>query len=170
MLLRVAVSSVLSSTNSRAAPHCSPRFKAFSTRTIIAMSAPAAPAVGGLQDYDALAAKLKDISALSGISGLLGWDEMTMLPPGAADARAAQKGALASVIHSKSTDASIGELLERLQTADLNGLNAYQRATIREAAREYRKASAIPDSLVRKVRRLAYLFALCCYVFCSTLQ
>lgn len=40
---------------------------------------------------------------------------MTMMPDGAAASRAAQKSAIAGVIHERSTDAAIGELLARLQ-------------------------------------------------------
>jgi hypothetical protein len=42
-------------------------------------TAPAAAnpcAVSGPQDYDKLCDKLKELSSLEGISGLLGWDEM----------------------------------------------------------------------------------------------
>ena len=105
--------------------------------------------------YDSLAKILKDISSLSGISGLLGWDEMVMLPEGSADARGAQKSALASVLHEKSTDPRIGELLARLQEEEAsNLLDKYQKATVREAAREYKKAIAIPDALVRREAEL----------------
>ena len=110
-----------------------------------------APAIAtnSITDYDTLAKKLKDISSLSGISGLLGWDEMVMLPPGAAEARASQKSALASIIHEKKVDTSIGDLLTRLQSSDLSPLNDYQRATIREAARGYAKDIAVTEELVR---------------------
>lgn len=111
-----------------------------------------AAAVSEKKDFESLSEKLKDISSLSGISGLLGWDEMVMLPPGAAGARAAQKAALASVLHEKSTDPSIGELLRQLESD--SSLDDYQRATVREAAREYRKAIAIPDALVRREAEL----------------
>lgn len=110
------------------------------------------PAV--VRDYDALAAKMKDLSALGGISGLLGWDEMTMMPAGAVASRAAQKGALASVLHSKATDAELGELLRRLAASDMAELNAYQRASVREARREYTKATAVTEELVRREAEL----------------
>ena len=46
------------------------------------------------QTYDRLANMLRDTAALGGISGLLGWDEMVMMPPGAAASRSRQKAAL----------------------------------------------------------------------------
>lgn len=120
-----------------------------------AMSAAAAPPAAAVAaDFDALSKKLKDISALSGINGLLGWDEMVQLPPGAADARAAQKAALAGVLHEKAVDPALGELLARLTSSDLAPLNAFQRAAVREAARDYRKSTAVSEDLVRREAEL----------------
>ncbi|KAL4523019.1 hypothetical protein Ndes2526B_g07832 [Nannochloris sp. 'desiccata'] len=113
-------------------------------------SAVAAPAA----DYEALAKKLKDISALGGISGLLGWDEMVQLPSGAGEARANQKAALAGVLHEKQIDPAIGDLINRLKSSDLSSLNEFQRATVREAAREYLKSTAVTEKLVRQEAEL----------------
>ncbi|CAE8624370.1 unnamed protein product, partial [Polarella glacialis] len=101
-------------------------------------------------DFEALSTRLKDISALGGISGLLGWDEMTMMPAGASAYRAAQKEALAGVLYSKSTDPALGDLLTRLGQADLAGLNAYQQASVREASRDFKKTTALSEELVRR--------------------
>ncbi len=127
--------------------------QSFSTtpaRLSIMTSAVAAPAA----DYDALAAKLKDISALGGINGLLGWDEMVQLPSGAGNARANQKAALAGVLHEKQIDPALGDLINRLKTADLSSLNEFQRATVREAARDYIKSTAVTEKLVRQEAEL----------------
>ena len=105
-------------------------------------------------EFDTLAKKLKDISALSGIGGLIGWDEMVMLPSSAAGARAAQKAALAGVIHEKQVDPSLGNIINSLKNADLSSLNEYQRATVREAARDYKKATAVTEELVRREAEL----------------
>jgi len=102
------------------------------------------------QDYEVLASKLREISSLGGISGLLGWDEMTMMPAGAVQSRASQKKALASVLHEKSTDPVLGELLSKLEQADLQSVDAYQQANVREASRNYRKAVALSEELVRR--------------------
>jgi Zn-dependent M32 family carboxypeptidase len=101
------------------------------------------------KDYDALAGRLKETSALEGIGGLLGWDEMTMMPPGAAASRATQKSALSSVVHAKQTDPEIGKLLDRLQPS-AGSLTDYEQANIREAARAYKKATCIPEDMVRQ--------------------
>lgn len=106
------------------------------------------------KDFEDLAGRLKDISALGGVAGLLGWDEMTIMPQGAAASRAKQKAALAGVIHSKSTDPVIGSLLERLEQSDSSTLDAYEKASVREAARDYKKAIAVTEELVRREAEL----------------
>ena len=109
-----------------------------------------------LQDFEALCVRLKESSAVAGISGLIGWDEMVQMPEGAAKARAAQKAALAGVLHEKATAGDLGALLARLQGVDLAaaGLDAYQQATVREAARDYRKATAITKELASREAEL----------------
>ena len=52
-----------------------------------------------IEVYDELVAKLKRTAHLEGTMGLLGWDQQTMMPPGAEAARGAQQAALAGVIH-----------------------------------------------------------------------
>lgn len=42
-------------------------------------------------DYDLVTHKLKDLASLGSISGILDWDEMVMMPKGAAASRAKQK-------------------------------------------------------------------------------
>lgn len=124
-----------------------------SIRAMTAATAPAA-SISVEEEFQTLSKKLKDISALSGVSGLLGWDEMVMMPPGAADSRAAQKAALAAVLHEKSTEAELGRILGNLNAANLSALDEYQRAAIREAAREYKKASSVTEDLVRREAEL----------------
>lgn len=102
------------------------------------------------KDYETLVSKLKDCSALAGISGLLGWDEMVQLPKNAAQARAAQKAALAGVIHERSVDPEIGRLLDTLEKSDLSSLDEFALANIRETRRDYKKSTAVTEDLVRR--------------------
>ena len=50
------------------------------------------------QSYKVLKGLLQEVSALSEIQGILGYDEQVFMPAGAAASRAAQKGALAKII------------------------------------------------------------------------
>ncbi|GBF90989.1 hypothetical protein Rsub_03844 [Raphidocelis subcapitata] len=107
----------------------------------------AAPA----QAYEKLCGKLRELNALEGISGLLGWDEMVMMPPGAAEARGAQKSALSGVLHDKRTDPEMGALLEGLKASRLTPV---QSAVVRDTAKAYKKATALPKALVQRIAKL----------------
>ena len=58
-------------------------------------------------NYQKLTQKLEEISRLGGIMGILHWDQEVIMPSGAAESRAKQLGALAGIIHEKSTDLSL---------------------------------------------------------------
>lgn len=115
---------------------------------------PPPPSISGRhpvpQAFTALSEKLKEIQAFSGISGLLGWDEMVMMPAGAAGSRGAQKSALAGLLHERKSDPAIGELLEQLQREEGQGGDAFRAAAVREAAREYRKVTAVTKDLAKR--------------------
>ena len=72
------------------------------------MSAPTA----AHESYAKLKSLLREVSALSEIQGILGYDEQVFMPPGAAASRAAQKGALAKILHDKSTGSEMKDAIE----------------------------------------------------------
>ena len=100
------------------------------------------------ETYAQLVAKLRDTAALSSISGLLGWDEMVMMPQGAAASRSRQKAALSAVLHSKSTDPELGVLLDSLKQAD--DLSEWEAACVRKASKQYTKDIALTEEFVRR--------------------
>jgi carboxypeptidase Taq len=102
--------------------------------------------------YDGLAKKLRELDALNGISGLLGWDEMVMMPEGSASSRGAQKSALAGVLYDKRTEKELGQLLEQLKGAA--GLDPVQAAVVREAQRSYTRETAVPKELAQRAAKL----------------
>lgn len=125
----------------------------FTTPTMTATTAPAI--TEAREAYSTLTTTVKEHSALSGISGLLGWDEMVMLPPNAANSRAAQKSALAGVLHEKSTDPLIGQLLQTIrQSPEFEAFTNEEKAVVRETAREYKKATAITKEVAQKEAEL----------------
>lgn len=75
---------------------------------------------------------------------------MVMLPPGdaAASLRAAQKAALAGVVHAKATAPELGELLAKLQAAPPAD-DKWAAANVRLAAKDYKRATAIPAQLAK---------------------
>ncbi|MEM8651101.1 MAG: carboxypeptidase M32, partial [Pseudomonadota bacterium] len=52
---------------------------------------------------------LKQTAALSQVSGLIAWDQETMMPERGAQQRADQAGAMAAVIHARDSDPRISE-------------------------------------------------------------
>eukprot|EP00199_Chlamydomonas_sp_CCMP681_P000758 CAMPEP_0119102174 /NCGR_PEP_ID=MMETSP1180-20130426/1012_1 /TAXON_ID=3052 ORGANISM="Chlamydomonas cf sp, Strain CCMP681" /NCGR_SAMPLE_ID=MMETSP1180 /ASSEMBLY_ACC=CAM_ASM_000741 /LENGTH=520 /DNA_ID=CAMNT_0007086417 /DNA_START=67 /DNA_END=1629 /DNA_ORIENTATION=+ len=105
--------------------------------------------------YEKVADKLRELSALEGIGGLLGWDEMTMLPDGASGSRGAQKAALAGVVFDKRTDAELGALLRQLDSAIKSKegapeLDEYARATVRDAFKEYTRTVVLPKEMAQR--------------------
>lgn len=85
------------------------------------------------------------------------------MPEAAADARAAQKEALAGVVHARQTDAQLGALLERLSAAaaegnDLGAPDAeaadVRRAVVRNAIDDYRREARVPAELATRMARL----------------
>ena len=103
--------------------------------------------------YDDAAKRLREINALEGISGLLGWDEMVMLPSGSSGCRGDQKSALAGVLYDKKTDPTLGKILTELK-ADPSKLNNVQAAVVRDAHKEYIRSSAIPKELAQRMAQL----------------
>lgn len=82
---------------------------------------------------------------------------MVMLPPGqgASEARAQQKAALAGFVHEASTSPALGELLAGLEkaakaTEPSPSLDEWALANVREASRDFARASAIPKELAQK--------------------
>ena len=75
-------------------------------------------------NYQKLTQKLEEISRLGGIMGILHWDQEVIMPSGAAESRAKQMGALAGIIHEKSTDPEIGSLLEKISQE--NSFNTFE--------------------------------------------
>ena len=109
--------------------------------------------MSGIDVYNNLTSHLREISTLEGIGNLLGWDEMVMQPDGASQAKANQKEVLAGVLYDKKTDSKLGEMLSRLQSPDFVA-TPVQAAVIREAAKNFKKNTALPKELVKKMTSL----------------
>ena len=103
--------------------------------------------------YGAFAKHVQSVSALEGVMGLLGWDEMVMQPSNAAGIKGKQKEVLAGVIHEKRTDDVLGGLLNDLKS-DNDDLNAVQKRNVEIALKDYTKAKAIPKALSEEIAAL----------------
>jgi len=97
--------------------------------------------------YAALERRFARLSALSDAIGILDWDTQTIMPPGAADARAEQTAALRVLRHELLTAADIDDLLARA-AHEVPGDDVWRRANLREMRRQRAHATAVPPDLV----------------------
>jgi len=99
--------------------------------------------------YAELTGWIKRVHALGTVGELLGWDEQVYLPPGAAEQRAGQQSAVAEAQHAAASDPRIGDWLATLE-AGAAGLSADQRTVVRQARKDYDRATKLPAEFVRE--------------------
>jgi len=118
-------------------------------------AAPTAELPSDLSAHEAFAklvAMRAEASHLQSVSALLAWDQETYMPDKAAEARAAQSGLMAGLVHRRSTDPRMGELLTICEgDGELNAEGSPTAADLRELRRDYEKATRLPESLVREL-------------------
>ena len=99
--------------------------------------------------WSLLQPRLKELRDLSSATALLYWDLHVMMPSGGSEARARAVATMHGLLHQRMTDPAIGEALEDLGT---NGaLDDDLRASVRVLARDYEKATRLPEKLVREI-------------------
>lgn len=106
--------------------------------------------------YRCVAQKFKEISALAQVSGLVHWDQETMMPERGTATRAEQAAAISGVIHEKLVAPTLGEALRQL-AAEPAELTEDERVCVREWLRDYEKATKLPEDLVRELSSTASL-------------
>jgi carboxypeptidase Taq len=103
-----------------------------------------------MPDYDAFIARVKELSTIESIGGLLAWDQETMMPSKGGALRAESLAFLSGLAHSRLVDPAMGELLEKLEDADVD---EGQAANVREVRHAYDKATKLPAELVEEIAR-----------------
>lgn len=98
--------------------------------------------------YPALMEFVRDTAALGQVSGLLGWDQETMMPRGAASQRGAWMGAMEKVLHQRQSDPRIGDWLAGLEGQELGEVEV---AHLREIRRAYDRATKVPEALAAEL-------------------
>lgn len=99
----------------------------------------------------ALEKRFARLSAIGGAIGILGWDTQTMMPDGAADARAEQTATLSVLAHELLTDPRVAD---DLAAAEADGtLDPWQRANVREMRAAHTRATAVPADLVEALSK-----------------
>ncbi|WP_049971741.1 carboxypeptidase M32 [Haladaptatus cibarius] len=100
--------------------------------------------------YQELLDNVKRISNVKNAAGILGWDQEVVMPEGGTPARSQQRSALSAIAHELLTDDEIGELLDELESQELDDEQA---AVVREVRREYERATRVPGELVEEISR-----------------
>src|SRR5438477_8039681 len=99
--------------------------------------------------YSELTNRLKTTALLESCASVLGWDEQTYMPPGGAEHRANQLSLLAGLCHDRATAPEIGQLLSEIEGTPLVAQsNSPVGANVREARRDYDRATKLPRRLV----------------------
>lgn len=110
------------------------------------------PALAALKDA------LREVVAIGRAEAVLRWDQLTYMPPGGLEGRAEQAATLRRLAHQRLTDPRIGDLLAAAEaetaSMDPDGDDA---CLVRVAARDYRKATRLPEDLVAERARVSSL-------------
>jgi carboxypeptidase Taq len=108
--------------------------------------------------YVELMRRNREASLLGSCAELLGWDELTCMPPAGSANRAEQLALLAGMQHERATDPRLGELFAAVEgsalTAEVDSVTA---ANIRELRRFYDRQVRLPRSLVEETARVTSL-------------
>jgi carboxypeptidase Taq len=108
--------------------------------------------------YDELIRLAREEATLASCVDVLEWDEETCLPRSGVTHRSEQLGLLAGLLHERSTDPRVGELLELLEGSDLvRDPESPAAVNVRELRREYDRERRLPRRLVEESARVTAL-------------
>jgi len=101
---------------------------------------------------------LAEISDLGAISQLMGWDQQVNMPPGGTEARGTQQATLQRLIHIKSTNPELGNLLEDLKEyAKELDPDSDDSRLIKVATRDYERDIKVPPEFMAERAKVATL-------------
>ena len=103
-----------------------------------------------MSDYDDFIGRVKELNLIGSLTGLMGWDQETMMPPKGGKLRSEMMAFLSKQAHSRITDSEMGKLLDTLESQKLSD---EQTANDREIRRSYDKATKLPEELVEEKAR-----------------
>ena len=99
--------------------------------------------------YTRLADALRDAHLLGSTSGILSWDQETMMPPKGIDHRSRQFALLARLQHQMSTSPTIGEWLAECESdRDFMEGGSIEAANVREIRKDYDRERKLPGAHV----------------------
>ena len=105
-----------------------------------------------LSPYQQLEQEFRRLHAFRGAASILRWDSAVMMPRGSSDLRGEQLAALETESHALLISPRVSRLLERAE-ANVQALEDWQSANLREMRRERDHAIATPESLVSRLAK-----------------
>ena len=101
---------------------------------------------------EALKTILGEIADINHAAALLGWDQQTYMPPGAAESRGYQMATLGKIAHEKFTSDEVGQLIEAAQ-AEVAGADpdSDDARLVKVTAKDYDKATRVPGDFVARM-------------------
>jgi carboxypeptidase Taq len=110
------------------------------------------------EKYKKLTELIAEIQDLNHCGSLIGWDQRTFMPPGAAEERGNMQASLAKVTHEKFVSDEIGRLLSDL-IKELPGLDpdSEEYRIIKVTARDYDKETRVPGDFVAEFAQVTSL-------------
>jgi carboxypeptidase Taq len=99
--------------------------------------------------------RLAEVTALGQAAGLLGWDQHTYMPDGAAEGRSEQLAVLGKVVHEKFTDDAVGRLIDgAAREVEALSDESLDKQLVRMASHDYALSRKIPSDLVAEDARV----------------
>jgi carboxypeptidase Taq len=99
---------------------------------------------------EALRERMAELSDLTALGRLAAWDQRTMMPPAGGPGRGEQMATLERLAHERATADEVGEWLDGLEAAGLDGLDA---EIVRIARRDFDRARRVPAGLAAEIER-----------------
>jgi len=96
--------------------------------------------------YETLEARFRRLGTLGEVAAMLNWDGATVMPEGAAPARAEQVATLKVMSHEILTAPEMADLLDTAEAE--RGLDQWRRANLHEMRRAWLHASSVPPDLI----------------------
>lgn len=94
----------------------------------------------------------KELTSYGGIAALLGWDQMTYMPPKGSEGRAEQLALISRLVHEKVTSETFYHHLQKLRYAE-DTLSEKDRIVVKKLSYDVEKARKIPSSFVEKMTK-----------------
>ncbi len=108
------------------------------------------------ESLDFIYKEQKELSHFGGIAALLGWDQMTYMPPKASEGRADQLALLSRLVHERVTSETFYQHLKRLHDTQ-SSLSEKDRLVVKKLFQDVEKARKIPSSFVEKMAKTTSL-------------